>query len=244
MVKKVEAKKTTAKEVIEPQIIVEPKVEEVSKESVSTSANSKDNSKQKKKNIKLFLAVGVVILLLLVGLWYFSQAPSHRFSFTIDGAPFVSDTYTPSEFFKEFKASNNFIVSVDLVDGNATPWIVNSLNLWLIALNADKKTVASLVKTIDSQGNLNNCITNDANVLVSRTLTSDECNALLKDTNSIIVEIKSSNEDVVFLSKNKLEIRASSGKVATALSNASIKQFYPKFQELLDLINEKIGSIS
>ncbi len=236
MVKNIQAKEKVAPKAKEPEVISEQTKE------VILPPQSK--LKSKKKDIKLILVVGLIVLVLLIGLFYFYSTPTYRFSFMVNGSPFVSNEYTPSEFFKEFKDSNNFIVSVDLVDGNATPWEVNSLNLWLIALNADKKTVASLVKTIDSKGNLNNCITNDANVLVSRTLSAEECNTLVRDYNGVLVEIKKSSEDVVFLSKNKLEIRASSGKIATALSNASIKQFYPNFEDLLNLINEKIGSIS
>jgi len=225
------------KEVITPEVV---------KESPSSAHNIAPGKAKKKsftnKN-KAFLALALLVIVLVMVYFLFFSQPSYRFSFDKSGVKFLSNEYTPSEFFKGMKDQNKFIVSIDLVDGNTSAWVVNSLNLWLVALNADHKETISLVKTVDAQGNILSCLTNDANVLVSRELSVQECTDLISDKNSFLVEINLAKEDKVILSKNKLQLFASGTKTISSVNYLAIKQMYPNFDDILAIVNGRINSV-
>jgi len=225
------------KEVIVPEVVEEPQ-----------GAPKITPGKAKKKSFiqenKVFLALGILVLVLIASYFLFFSQPSYRFSFPISGVRFVSDEYTPSEFFKEMKDQNKFVVSVDLEEGKSSAWIVNALNLWLIALNADQKETIMLVKTVDLQGNIKSCLTNDSNVLINRELSIQECNELISDSNSFLVEINLTKEDKVLMSKNKLQLYASGTKTISSVNYIAIKQMYSDFDDLLARVNARIDSVS
>ncbi|MFA6419543.1 MAG: hypothetical protein WCW13_01985 [archaeon] len=192
----------------------------------------------------LFLSAGVVVLVIIAVLLFSLFTNSYRFSFQINSLTYESNYYTPSEFFKLVHDSNNFVVSVELVDGNSSPWTVNSLNLWLIALNADKKHVASLIKTVDSGGNIKSCLTNDANILSSRQLNSSECTLLLSNPKITKINLHTSNENKVILLSSSAEIYAQKGEAFAIVSYSFIKNIYPDFDKTLAIINERINSVN
>jgi len=223
--------------------VIEPEVVEVEAKAVLKIVQGKEKKKSIVSSKRVFLALALVVLLLIFGYFLFFSQPTYRFSFNKSGVDFLSNEYTPSEFFKGMKDQNKFIVSIDLVDGNTSAWVVNSLNLWLVALNADHKETISLVKTVDAQGNILSCLTNDANVLVSRELSVQECTDLISDKNSFLVEINLAKEDKVILSKNKLQLFASGTKTISSVNYLAIKQMYPNFDDILAIVNGRINSV-
>ena len=183
---------------------------------------------------------------MLVLLWFFVVflPNNYRFSFPINALNYYSNDYTPSEFFKLVKDSNSFIVSVELIDGKSEPWAVNSMNLWIIALNADKKKTFSLIKTVDSYGNINSCMTNDANVLSSRDMNKSECLDLLNDSSFIKINLHTSNENKVILYPHSAEVFSQKGEPSAIVSYSFIKNIYPNFDKTLAIINERINSVN
>lgn len=206
--------------------------------------------KQVKKSIlfsnasPLLILASVALLLVVLFLIYsnFFASP-YKYSFNINGVDFVSNESTPSEFFKAFNDNNSFVVSVDVVNNASNAWVVNSMNLWLIALNADKKEAILVVKNVNSNGEINNCLTNDANVLESRELSSAECNLILSDESKGRIVILLSDKDLVLMEKNKVTIFASGTKTISHVNYYVIKEMYANFDDILAIINEKINSV-
>ena len=225
--------------------MVEPITPEViSKETESAGVKTKEGKKRLGRNQWLVLG-GVALLLVIIVIAVLVFLPNqYRFSFTINALPYYSNEYTPSEFFNLAKNSDSVIVSVDLVDGNADPWTVNALNLWLIAFNADRKDVTSLVKTVDSSGNLKSCITNDGNILQSRDLNIQECLVFVNDVNSLKINLHKSNQNKVILSSNTADIYYQKGEASAIVSYSFIKNIYPNFDTTLAIINEKINGMN
>lgn len=224
------------KKVIEADEIIVPK----------SSAPKKGSKVNSLKNNKPLMIIASVLLLLVILFLVYSifTANPYKYSFNISGVNFVSNTYTPSEFFKEFKSNESFVLSMDVVDNASSAWVVNSTNLWITVLNFDKKRVFLVVKNVNQNGEINSCLTNDANVLVSRDLTADECKVILNDSTRAQIAVVLSNKDEVLMEENKLTIFASGTKTISHINYYAIKEMYSNFDEILAIINEKIGSIN
>ena len=196
-------------------------------------------------NTSPVLILAIIALLLIVLFLIYSNffASPYKYSFNINGVDFVSNEYTPSEFFKGFNDNNSFVVSVDVVNNASNAWVVNSMNLWLIALNADKKEAILVVKNVNSSGDITNCLTNDANVLESRELSSAECKLILNDETKGQIVILLSDKDQILLEKNKVTIFASGTKTISHVNYYTIKEMYSNFDNILAVINEKINSV-
>jgi len=210
---------------------------------VAKKPTKKESFFQKNKKLVL-LAGGVLVILVLLYVFLVFLPNWYRFSYKLNSLDYYSNEYTPSEFFSLIKEGSSFVVSVDLIDGNADPWNVNSLNLWLIALNADGKKAVSLVKTVDAFGNISSCITNDANVLSSRELNKEECTLLLDDSSSIKINIHKGPQNKVIFFTNSAEVYAQRGQSEALVNYSFIKQVYPNFDDTLAIINERINSVN
>ncbi|MFA6319803.1 MAG: hypothetical protein WCX66_02665 [archaeon] len=224
-----------SKKVVDAEVVL-PKTNSIVKQKKAKSVQ---------KN-KLLLILGGVVLVLIVFFLVYSIlfSTNYKYSFNISGVDFVSNDFTPSVFFKEFKDNNSFLVSVDVVDNSSNAWVVNSMNLWLVALNADRKETILVVRNVDSKGVLSDCLTNDSNVLDSRVVSKSECEFLLSDGNRARVIVSLSNKDFVLLEENKLSVFASSTQTISGVNYVVIKEMYSDFDEVLALINQKIGSVS
>jgi hypothetical protein len=206
-----------------------------------------------------FLVAVAVLLLIIVWVLIVFLPNQYRFSFTADGnickssvlgllgdpnCFYYSNDYTPTEFFKAARDENNFIVSVDLIDGNSDPWAVNSMNLWLVELNSKKKHTVLLIKSVDSFGNIASCLSNDGNVLVSREISGQECSSLLGDASKIRINLHFSGDNKVVFSANQADIFAQKGRTMSTVNYILIKGIDANFDRTLAIINETIGSIN
>ncbi len=226
------------KRVIEADEIIVPK-----KEIPSTKKQTKKANLFSKPSPLLILASIALLLVIFFVIYSAFLTPAYKYSFNINGVDFVSNDYTPSEFFKSFNDNNSFVVSVDVVNNASNAWVVNSMNLWLIALNADKKEAILVVKNVNSNGEITNCLTNDSNVLVSRDLSSEECKVILNDSSKGQIVILLSDKDQILLEKNKITIFASGTKTISHVNYYAIKEMYVNFDNILAIINEKINSV-
>jgi hypothetical protein len=217
---------------------------EESKEKAKSKSPSVRLTDLVKKNTPLFF--GLLVILIIAFLWIFLVfLPSqYKFSFNINGVDFVSNEYMPSEFFREFKDNNSILVFVEAPNNAVDAWVANSMNLWLIALNADKKQAVLVIKNIDSSGKTLGCLTNDGNVLVSREMTVEECNLVENDFARAKIFIKLGSTNTVILSKNKLISIASGTKTISNVNYYAIKEMYADFDDVLAKVNERINSIN
>lgn len=218
------------KEVVDAEVVV-PKEEEKKKDFV------KDN-----KLLLVFASIALFLIMLFLVYSVFFSNP-YKYSFNISGVDFVSNEFTPSVFFKEFKENDSFLVSVDVVNDSSSAWVVNSMNLWLVALNADKKETVLVVRNVDESGLVNSCITNDGSVLESRDINAFECDLILSDSSKARVFISLSSKDFVLMEDKKLTVFASSVKTISMVNYYAIKEMYSNFDEVLALVNQKIGSV-
>jgi len=191
------------------------------------------------------LIFGLFAIIIIALLWVFLVflPAQYKYSFNINGVDFVSNEYTPSEFFPKFKDNNSFVIVVDAPNNVVDAWTANSINLWLVALNADQKEAILLIKNINSSG-VAGCITNDGNVLVSREINADDCSLLENDSQKARIFIKLSDSDKAVLFENKLVINSSGTKTISLVNYFVIKEMYANFDEILALVNEKINAIS
>lgn len=86
-------------------------------------------------------------------------------------------------------------------------------------------------------------MTNDANVLESRELSSAECKLILSDESKGQVVILLSGKDLVLMEKNKVTIFASGTRTISQVNYFVIKEMYADFDNILAVINEKINSV-
>lgn len=209
---------------------------------LAKSRAKKEKAAQKKSNLPL-LAVGVIVLLIIIVFAVLFLVPKYKYSFNISGVDFVSNDYTPSEFFPQFKDNNSFLVIIDVKEGQSNAWVVNAMNLWLIGLNSDGKHVQSLVQMVDFSGAPKSCATNDSNILSSRDIPLSECSSLINDPSKAKVVISLSNEDTVIMSNNRLDVLSSGTTTISQVNYFAIKQMYSDFDKTLALVNERINSI-
>ena len=219
--------------------IIVPTIVELAKKKATLNKKPKE-----KKSSWPVLAIVVIVLLVIIAFAVLFLAPKYKYSFNISGVNFVSNEFTPSEFFSKFKDNNSFLVVIDVKAGETNSWVINSMNLWLIALNADGKSVQSLVRLTDSTGALISCATNDSNILSSRDIALDECNLMLSDLSKPKVILSLSNENKAVLSNNSLEIFATGADTVSNVNYYVIKQMYANFDSTLALVNERINGIN
>ncbi len=195
---------------------------------------------------KKVLFLGAIAVFLVVVAWVFIVflPNQYRFSFAVNDVPYYSNDYTPTEFFNLVKDSNNFVVSVALLDGNTDPWTVNSMNLWLVAFNSNHKRTVVVTQVVDVFGDIKNCLTNDGNLLQSRDISKEECLAILGESSAVKINLRPSNENKVVLYTNRADIFAQSGRLNSTLNYLVIKNIFPNFDTTLAIINEKINAVN
>lgn len=212
-------------------------------ERASRGSSSASDLKSKRNNAWIFAVLGVFLIAIIIFAVFFLVS-GYKYSFNINGVDFVSNDYTPSGFFPEFKDHNSFVVVVDLMENEGNAWVVNSMNLWIVALNADHKKVQSLVRLTDSFGALKSCKTNDGNIFVSRDVPLEECNSLISNDSNPRIFIKLSKDNRAVLSKNSIVIYASDSSTISQVNYFVIKQMYANFDDVLAVVNERINAIN
>ncbi len=225
-----------------------------SKESIAAIApvlevkSGEEYSKEKKKSAKKpdwrVFAVAAVVLVIVVALAFMFLVPKYKYSYNISGVSYLSNEYTPSEFFNGLRETKDVYVSIDIGEQTRDQMVVNSLNLWLVALNAGQKNAVSLVRVIDSNNNFAYCLTNDGNVLVTKRIESDECGAILSDASKMRIIISIGKENAAYLSNNELKVFATGSDTISTVNYHVIKQLYTNFDDLLLLVKDKIGGVS
>ena len=243
--KKTTKKKTTKK-------VVKKKTTKKTKEIIPEVLVKKDTKKKttKKKNLlkqKNFLIIIVIIVILLISLFVSTALMSNqcglsRFSFTIQGIPYCSNTHTPTVFFNEFVENDIVYVSPILDELGADQLVVNAMNLWQVVLIGNEIKVIQLIRVkVDDQ--IAYCYTNLGDVKTAEKISLEECNAIINDPETAVVSLEDGREKVVMDGK-KIYIYSSTSKVISQVNFAIIKQIFPNAQSILDIVNEKIYGIN
>ena len=204
---------------------------------------TKAKEKSSKKFNSKFLVIGAVVLVIVILLAVFFLMPKYKFSYNLGGVSYLSNDYVPSEFFSELRASDEVYVSIDIGTQTRDQMVVNSSNLWIVALNAAHKKAISLVRVIDTNNNFAYCLTNDGNVLVNRRVEVAECSSILSDSSKMKVLISIGKENSAYLSKNELKIFATGSDTISTVNYLVIKEAYSNFDDVLVAVGNMIGGM-
>ncbi|VVB74709.1 Uncharacterised protein [uncultured archaeon] len=234
-----ETRRVLGKGVIQPGSLAEKGLEYAKASGVGRKSHEAGFGKK-----VLFLGAIAVFLIIVAWVFIVFLPNQYRFSFTVDDVPYYSNEYTPTEFFNVVKDSNDFVVSVALLDGNTDPWTVNSMNLWLVAFNSNHKRTTVVIQSIDIFGDTKNCLTNDGNLFASREIAKEECLGILNNSSAVKINLHPSSENKVVLSQNRADIFAQSGRLNSTLNYLVIKSIFPNFDTTLSIINEKINAVN
>ncbi|MEI7960963.1 MAG: hypothetical protein WCI04_01375 [archaeon] len=207
------------------------------------TAGLKQKPKEKKSQLPVLAAI-ILVLIVIIAFAVLFLMPKYKYSFNISGVNYVSNDFTPSEFFPAFKDNNSFLIIIDLKDNQSNTWMVNAMNLWLVALNADGKSVQSLVRLTDATGVPLSCSTNDSNIMSSRDISVVECNSMINDSAKSRVILTLSNENKAILENGRLEIFATGAGTVSNVNYYVIKQMYSDFDNTLAIVNERINGIN
>ncbi len=220
-------KETTQKEVL--------KIKEEKTEHKKHVTNEPKNSNK----TKLIIASLIVILLIVIVFFFLNQ---YKYSFVIDNVKYVSNEYTPTEFFNELKINQTIYVSPVMKENGADPVVFNALNLWQISLIGNGITVIQLIRTTSENGTVLYCYTNDGNVYISKQIPVQECNAIINDSNKFVILMEKGNEKTALLSKNKLTVYSPLDSI-NVTNFSVIKQIFPNAEELVKQFNEAVYGI-
>lgn len=208
---------------------------------VVEGVSSKKKKPKENKNFLLFAGIILVLVLVISVFFVFFYSP-YKFRFDIEGVPYLSNEYVPTEFFNEFKQNEVVYVSPIMQEGVTDSLTFNALSLWQIVLIGNNVRAVQLIRVKGVEGNFVYCYTNDGNVFVSRQVSFEECSLTLNNPQNTVVFIEQSKEKKVLLEKNKLSVFSPIGAVSTT-NFYVMRQIFPNAKELIDIVNEKIYGI-
>lgn len=253
MVKKDASKKISKKNIIKNSLPKKTIAKKDSKNNISININNNPSNVNKaennviiKENVihhvddkKAFLIIGASIILLLIFFYFLFVYSPYKYSFVVNDVSFNSNYYTPNSFFNIIKNEKTVYVSPALQENNISPIMVNSMQLWNIVLNYNKINVIQLIRVYED-GELKYCQTNNGALEVSDMVNSEECNAIINDSNWII--LINEGKPSVIIEKNKV-IVSSRVDDSSLINFMVIKSIFPNAQEILDLVNQKIYGV-
>ena len=225
-------KKETKSQDSEKDIKVKEKVD------LKKTEHKKHVSKKEFLQKNKLLLFGVIFILVVFILFFFFMN-TYKYSFVLGGVKFVSNEYTPTEFFNDFKTKQTVYVSPVMIDTKADPIVVNVLNLWQIVLIGNNINAIQLIRATNENGNILYCYTNDGNVLMNKQITLNECNEIINDSKNTIILIEVGNENKAVLSKNKLVVYSQVNSI-NATNFSIMKQIFPNTEELIRIVNESV----
>lgn len=209
------------------------------KDDFKETKKEKNNSSKKSFLQKNKLVVFGVIFVLVIVILFFFFMNTYKYSFVLGGVKFVSNEYTPTEFFNDFKTKQTVYVSPVMIDTKADPIVVNVLNLWQIVLIGNGVNAIQLIRATNENGNILYCYTNDGNVLMNKQITLNECNEIINDSKNTVILIEVGNENKAVMSKNKLVVYSQVNSI-NATNFSIMKQIFPNTEELIRIVNESV----
>ena len=250
MVKKKAVKKKTTKKAVK-KIAEKKNTKSVKKKTTKVLEKKKPIKKKKvktnpllQKNFLIILALFIIIVIAFIGIISVvnSSCGFSKFSFTIQGIDYCSNTTVPETFFEEFEQNDLVYISPILDEVGADQLVVNAMNLWQVVLIGNEIDVVQLIR-VRANDQINYCYTNEGDVKTAEQITLEECNNILNDPANAVLFLEEGREKVVMNNK-KIWIYSSTSKVVGQVNFAIIKQIFPNAQNILDIVNEKIYGIN
>lgn len=202
----------------------------------------------KPNNNTLFITIIVVILIALFSLavFFLFYSNPYKYSLEQEGIEFLSNSAEPAQMLETLGSRGSFIISPEFEEkGNALPFMTSALTTFTGILVANKREAITLLRIIDSAGELRYCSTNDGNRNIARNITSAECNEILSGKRSVKIMIESSNpwlsKTRAILEEDKITIEP---KELSSLQRASLlvlKAMYANSEDIIKQINERLG---
>ena len=134
-----------------------------------------------------YITVAVIVLIValaafIIANYDFSQ---YKYSVSRKGVDFVSNSAPPSEILGEMRATETFIVAPQFVEkGPENSYMASAMTLYATVLTAKGKKVIIVGRLLDEQGQLKECQSNFGDVKINKTISAEECGALLNDSGS------------------------------------------------------------
>lgn len=205
---------------------------------------SKSVSKPKKKLSKRdFIVPALIVLIVLAIVFFVFFYNPYKYSFVIDGVSYVSNDYTPTDFFKSLRNESVVFVSPIMKENAADPLVLNALNLWQIVLIGNGISAVQLIREVDERGVLLRCHTNDGNVFSNRIVEKSECLDSLKTSANFVISFERSNSARAFMSPGKLVVYSPMDSI-NAVNYSIMKQVFSNSEALVASVNEKIYGVN
>ena len=201
---------------------------------------------QKKQTIFLTIIVAILIALFSIAAFLLFYPPGYKYRLEQEGIEFLSNYAEPAQMLKALGAKNSFIIAPEFEDnGSALPLMTSALTTFTGILVANKKEAITLLRIIDSAGELRYCSTNDGNRKIARNTTSEECNEILSGKQSVKILIESRNpwlsKPRVILEENKITIEPKELSALQRVSLLVLKAMYANSEDIIKQINERLG---
>src|SRR3989344_2897632 len=199
---------------------------------------------------KVFIITAVVVFLILVSAFIIITKTGTQYKFEAEdkGIRFVSNYENPSDAFAEFSKRSSFIVSPSFIEDSPVNSKMGEAQLLLatVLVTEGKKTTQT-VRSIDQQGKILFCATNDANVYVNREIGASECSEQLANESAIIFLIQQPNVSLlkpeIELKEGAIEIRPRTYEEAPDVAFAAINAMYPNSRQIVARVNDLIGKV-
>lgn len=199
------------------------------------------------------VAAGFLIVLLL-GFILFSGAFSSqsRYSATVQGVEFVSDSAEPSAILSALRESPEFVVSPQFsAKGPENSYMTSALTAFNAVLIAKGKKVTVVGRVLDEKGAIASCQTNLGDPRTSKELGAGECAQLLSGLESSGKSIVRISFPDPTLKKPRVEMASaapitlipSSFENVAQVSYVFLSGLYPDAESIISGVNVAVGKI-
>jgi len=199
---------------------------------------------------KVFILTAVVLFLILVSVFIIIAKTGAQYKFEAEdqGIRFVSNYADPSTAFAEFSKRSSFVVSPAFVEGSPGNSSMGEAQLLVATvLVSEGKKVVQTVRSVDGQGRIIYCVTNDANVHVNRQIDAKECEGSILPDTAVVFLIQQPDSSLlkpeVEIKENLIEIRPTSYENTSGVAFRTISAIYPDSREIVEGVNDLIGRV-
>src|SRR3989338_745271 len=205
-----------------------------------------ENPKPKNNAFSITVLVLILIALFSIAVFLLFYSNPYKYSLEHEGIEFFSNSAEPAQVLKTLGSKNSFIISPEFEEkGSALPFMTSALTTFTGILVANKKEAITLLRIVDSAGELRYCSTNDGNRNIARNITSAECNEMLSGKRSVKILIESRNpwlsKPRVILDGDKITIEPKELSSMQRLSLLVLKAMYANSEDIIRQINERLG---
>jgi hypothetical protein len=199
---------------------------------------------------KIFIITAVVVLLILVSAFIIISKTGNQYKFEAEdkGVRFVSNYKNPADAFAEFSKMGSFVVSPSFIENSSGNGKMGEAQLLIstVLVTEGKKTTQT-VRSLDSQGNISYCVTNDANVHVNRQIDKTECAALLMPDGIVVFLIQQPNPSLlkpeIEIKEGLVEIRPRTYDEAPDVAFLAISTMYSDSKQIVEGVNALINKV-